>query len=209
MARLALRCYACRQPARSRCPRCGRWFCGQHGSGQCDRCRAPAGLLPSTLLYRSALALLVLSLGLAAWHLVAWPQFPALTLGLSQDLAARLPPGPEEPAEAPSPQATATEAPPSPTPEPASATPQATPTSAPAPTATALPTPTPRPAATPTPRPTPQPSPPPPGGRYVVEPGDSLIGIATRFGTTWQALAEANDIQDPTLIRIGQELIIP
>ncbi len=44
---------------------------------------------------------------------------------------------------------------------------------------------------------------------YRVEAGDTLSGIAQRFDTTIEALMEANDIADPTLIFSGQDLTIP
>lgn len=44
---------------------------------------------------------------------------------------------------------------------------------------------------------------------YVVQAGDTLFRIAQRFGTTVEAIAAANDLQDPSLIRVGQRLIIP
>lgn len=44
---------------------------------------------------------------------------------------------------------------------------------------------------------------------YVVQPGDSLSGIATKFGITQQELQQANNIDDPDSIYAGQELIIP
>ncbi len=44
---------------------------------------------------------------------------------------------------------------------------------------------------------------------YVVQPGDTLFGIATRFGTTVDALAAANGIADPSSIQAGQSLTIP
>lgn len=44
---------------------------------------------------------------------------------------------------------------------------------------------------------------------YVVQPGDWLSTIAAKFGTTYQAIAEANNILDPNLIVVGQRLIIP
>jgi LysM repeat protein len=44
---------------------------------------------------------------------------------------------------------------------------------------------------------------------YVVHPGDTLSAIALRHGTTVSALAEANHLADPNLIRIGQLLKIP
>lgn len=43
---------------------------------------------------------------------------------------------------------------------------------------------------------------------YVVQSGDTLITIAAMFGTTVQALMEANDISSPEALRAGQELII-
>jgi len=44
---------------------------------------------------------------------------------------------------------------------------------------------------------------------YTVQSGDRLIKIAERFGTTVDAIAEANAIEDKNLIRAGQVLIIP
>jgi LysM repeat protein len=44
---------------------------------------------------------------------------------------------------------------------------------------------------------------------YVVQSGDTLSGIAAEFGTTWQILAELNDIDDPGRLRVGQELQLP
>jgi LysM repeat protein len=44
---------------------------------------------------------------------------------------------------------------------------------------------------------------------YVVKKGDTLSGIALRFGVSVQALAAANGITDPRLIRPGQVLVIP
>lgn len=44
---------------------------------------------------------------------------------------------------------------------------------------------------------------------YIVQTGDTLSGIAQRFGTTWQALAYHNNLADPNLIYPGQCLRIP
>lgn len=44
---------------------------------------------------------------------------------------------------------------------------------------------------------------------YRVMAGDTLSGLAARFGTTVAALAAANDITDPSLIYVGQLLHIP
>lgn len=73
-----------------------------------------------------------------------------------------------------------------------SPTPIATATIAPTPTATAT-----LPPATPTPM------------VYVVQSGDTLSGIATRFNVSLEALQQANGIADPNLIAVGQQLIIP
>lgn len=51
---------------------------------------------------------------------------------------------------------------------------------------------------------------PPPGGQtYVIQPNDSLSGIAVRFGTTVQALADLNKISPPYIIITGRTLLIP
>ena len=47
------------------------------------------------------------------------------------------------------------------------------------------------------------------GSVYVVEEGDTLFEIAERFGTTVDALVEANGIDDPDTIFPGDELTIP
>lgn len=47
------------------------------------------------------------------------------------------------------------------------------------------------------------------GAVYVVVKGDTLSGIAAKYGTTYQALAEANGISNPNLIYPGQEIKIP
>jgi len=44
---------------------------------------------------------------------------------------------------------------------------------------------------------------------HVVQPGETLWGIAVQYGTTVAALVEANQISNPSLIRIGQTLAIP
>jgi murein DD-endopeptidase MepM/ murein hydrolase activator NlpD len=44
---------------------------------------------------------------------------------------------------------------------------------------------------------------------YVVQAGDTLFTIAQRFETTVEAIVTANDIADPSLINVGQKLVIP
>ncbi len=50
-----------------------------------------------------------------------------------------------------------------------------------------------------------------PGGSftYVVQPGDDLFRLALRFNTTIAAIQAANNIVNPNLIFVGQQLTIP
>ncbi len=43
---------------------------------------------------------------------------------------------------------------------------------------------------------------------YTVRSGDTLSGIAAKFGTTWQALAQKNGLTNPNVIYVGQTLTI-
>ena len=43
---------------------------------------------------------------------------------------------------------------------------------------------------------------------YTVQAGDTLSGIAAKYGTTYQELAALNGISDPNIIHIGQVLIV-
>lgn len=47
------------------------------------------------------------------------------------------------------------------------------------------------------------------GSTYTVQPGDSLRSISARTGAGSEAIARANDIPSPFVIRVGQKLIIP
>jgi LysM repeat protein len=44
---------------------------------------------------------------------------------------------------------------------------------------------------------------------YAVESGDTLDGIARKYGVTVKAIAELNELEDPSFIRVGQKLTIP
>jgi LysM repeat protein len=46
-------------------------------------------------------------------------------------------------------------------------------------------------------------------GTYTVQEGDIPVTIAEQFGISVEALLEANDITDPTSLKIGQVLVIP
>jgi LysM repeat protein len=71
-----------------------------------------------------------------------------------------------------------------------------------------IPTATPGTGATATPRP-PTTTPQPGSGTYTVQRGDTLTRIASRFGTTVQAIIQLNGIVNPNLIFVGQVLKIP
>lgn len=75
---------------------------------------------------------------------------------------------------------------------------------------TATPTPTPVPGVTPTATPVPTVTPPAGVGfPYVVQWGDTVYGIARRFGLPPDAIIQANNLANPNFIRAGQVLIIP
>jgi len=43
---------------------------------------------------------------------------------------------------------------------------------------------------------------------YIVKSGDTLSGIASKYGTTYQHLAQINGISNPNKIYVGQKLLI-
>lgn len=48
-----------------------------------------------------------------------------------------------------------------------------------------------------------------PVGLYVVQPGDTMSELATRFDTTVEEILVANELSDPNALQVGEELIIP
>lgn len=73
-----------------------------------------------------------------------------------------------------------------------------------------IPAPTPTPTAGPTPPAvTAVFSPTPSQIIHIIQPGETLIGIAQRYGVSQQAIMDANQIQNPDQITAGQSLIIP
>jgi LysM repeat protein len=81
--------------------------------------------------------------------------------------------------------------------------------------AAALPTPTPTPVPTAAPSAatspvlTPAPNPTQPTRTYKVKRGDTLIGIAARFGTTAPVLIDLNNIKNPARLAVGARLKLP
>ncbi len=47
------------------------------------------------------------------------------------------------------------------------------------------------------------------GQVYVVQPGDTLANIAARYGLTVWNIAQANEIDNPNVVHVGQRLLIP
>ena len=43
---------------------------------------------------------------------------------------------------------------------------------------------------------------------YIVKNGDTLSAIASKYNTTYKALASLNNIKDPNLIYVGQKLLV-
>jgi len=52
-------------------------------------------------------------------------------------------------------------------------------------------------------------APPPQSSVHIVRWGDTLSAIARRYGTTINAIVQANQIRNPQLISVGQRLLIP
>ena len=46
------------------------------------------------------------------------------------------------------------------------------------------------------------------GTTYIVQAGDTLSGIAARYGTTYQHLAAINGISNPDIIHVGDRIVI-
>jgi hypothetical protein len=45
--------------------------------------------------------------------------------------------------------------------------------------------------------------------RHTVKAGETISSIAEQYGVTWQEIAQANNLQDPYTIFVGQVLCIP
>ncbi|OQY23204.1 MAG: hypothetical protein B6I34_04925 [Anaerolineaceae bacterium 4572_32.1] len=101
--------------------------------------------------------------------------------------------------------------PPAPLPTPTrTAVPTFTPTGTPRPTPILMPT----KAATATPSITPTPVWPtatatPNARAHTVQPGETLASIAQEYGVSVEAIIELNELDNPNVIEVGQELLIP
>ena len=60
-----------------------------------------------------------------------------------------------------------------------------------------------------TPLPTPTPTSTPEAFIYVVGEGDTLGSIASEFGITWQEIDAVNELENPNVLSIGQQIEIP
>jgi hypothetical protein len=78
---LLIRCYRCGAAPDGQCPQCRRPFCKDHGNRLCLDCRRAGGVLevriplrgvPSSLLYRGALAALTVVVVLLVWDSWTW-----------------------------------------------------------------------------------------------------------------------------------------
>ena len=64
-------------------------------------------------------------------------------------------------------------------------------------------------APAPAPEPAPKPDPPAATSSYVIKSGDTISGIAARFGVSTQALLNANGLTASSIIYAGRTLVIP
>ncbi|UCG23983.1 MAG: LysM peptidoglycan-binding domain-containing protein [Chloroflexota bacterium] len=90
-----------------------------------------------------------------------------------------------------------------------SATPAESPTTGPSPTPTDTPTPTETPTITPSPTPIASPTPQSDGQiMYVIQPGDTLIGISELFDVPLFEIYSRNDLDESSVITVGQRVIL-
>lgn len=59
------------------------------------------------------------------------------------------------------------------------------------------------------PRPASKPPTPPTASTYKVQDGDTLSSIGRKLGVDWKLIAAANDLSEPYLIHVGDQLVIP
>ncbi len=150
-------------------------------------------------------------MGLPAAGASLAPAAPAVSPAVPETQAPSPTAGPEE---APPPAlqvtvaVTPTLSPTLPAPTTLTATPALTATATVTPTVVPTSTPTAQPSPTPTPSPSPTPS---TGSTYTLQPGDTIVGIAARYGLTVESILEANGLtpEEATRLRPGQVLFLP
>lgn len=179
-------CHYCDRPAEAECPTCGRLYCPSHGEDVCLRCLAPESATPPALAYRGSLVALVVASLVALFLVISPPESKS-----------HADPGRTVATATPAVLATATPTRAGGTPTAArSVTPQASATGGASPGASPSPTVN----ATST-----------PGGErsYTVQAGDTLSGIAAKFGTTVEAIQALNPGVSANSLQIGAVLRIP
>jgi hypothetical protein len=179
-------CHYCEQLAEAECATCGRLYCPDHGADVCLRCMAPESAAPAAVVYRGSIVALGLASIVAIFLLVSPPQDEAM-VDEPQPVATNTPVF----------EATATPTPPD-------GNGAVDDGDRPRPT-TVISTPTP---AEPDEAETPGPA--PGETTYIIQPGDTLSGIAADHGVSVDDIMDANpDLEDPAAIMPGEELIIP
>lgn len=183
-----MECYACENEATRQCRRCARVYCEVHGGDLCAECLNPSSALPSFNLYRGSLLALLVGTAVALWLIVRPPTSSDSSGGVVLPLT-------------PTEVVTAVVA--TATPEDVETPELTTPTAA----VTAGPTSTEEPEATDTPA----------AREYIVQSGDTLLGIAEQFAppgidpVTYAANIAAasgmSSVEEP--ITPGQVLILP
>ncbi len=186
-------CYACSNEASRQCRRCSRLYCEVHGGDLCAECLSPTSALPSFNLYRGSLLALLVGTAIAIWLLVRPPGAGDGPDVIITDLG--------------TPSPIVTEVFDTATPEPdVTENPDETPDGDDTPTSDATETEEPL-----TDTPVPQ------IGEYIVQSGDTLIGIAEQFAPPGvDSFEYATDIADASglssieePINPGQILILP
>jgi len=175
------------------CQTCGEQYESAIEGTPCPNCNSPRRRLPSSRLYNLALVSSLVASTIGIWLLLAWPRSfemmaysptvfeENLSISLEGNVTSDKPDasGATSPSITESSQNTAIQSP-------ASTDQASTPTGQ-------LPTLTPEPAKR----------------KYIVQSGDTLVGIASRFDVTTEAILSTNSLPDPDRLQLDMELIIP
>jgi len=174
------------------CRTCGKKYESAVENAPCPDCNSPSRRLPSGRLYYITLISTLVASTVGIWLLLAWPRsfemmsYPStafeenLSVSLENDVISGKPLGEG------SPSSPTTAPSPQATPQPSASGDQASPPTG------QLPTPTPEPVKQ----------------KYIVQPGDTLVGIADRFGVTTESIISANALANPDSLQLDMELII-